>query len=174
MTDVIIPYRGDAAVLLTDVSLGTELGLGGQAGKMRGSDLPVFALGYPHGRSGAAIARFMQEVFVDSPYGTALGAVWSVDRLPLWLRGDAHLGGISGGPVVDGSGSVRGISVAGIPRRRWLITIDPRYATEIAAGSTNREPRPQRGPLSVTPGLVDAINERLQTQGTIGQVLCRH
>ena len=174
VTDVIVPYRGDAAVILTDLSRGTELGLGGQAGKMRGSELPVFALGYPQARSGAAIAQFIEEVLVDNEYGIALGAVWAVDRLPLWLRGDAHLGGISGGPVVDGSGSVRGIAVGGNPRRRWLITIDPRYATEPAAASIQREPRPQRGPLSVTPGLVDAVNERLQAQGTIGQVVCRH
>ena len=145
---------------------------GADAGKMRGSDLPVFALGYPHGRSGAAIAHFMSEAQIDSPFGKSLGAVWAVDRMPLMLRGNAHLGGISGGPVVDGAGLVRGIAVAGNPRRRWMITIDPRYAVEPAAASTGRERRPQRGPLSVTPGLVDAVNERLQAQGRIGRVVC--
>ena len=170
MTDVIVPYRGDAAVILTDASLGTELGLGAQAGKMRASDLPVFAMGYPRSRSGAAIAHFTEEVFVDNEYGTALGAVWAVERVPLWLRGDAHLGGLSGGPVVDGAG--RGIAVAGNPRRRWLITIDPRYAVEPATASIERVPRPQRGPLSVTPGLVDDVKDRLQAQGTIGLVSC--
>lgn len=174
INEVIVPYRGDVAIILTDASSGTELGLGALAGKMRGSALPVFALGYPHGRSGAAIARFMAEALIESPYGTALGAVWAVERMPLTLRGQAHLGGISGGPLVDGAGLVRGIVVAGNPRRRWLITIDPRYAVEPAATSTGRERRPDRRPLSVTPGLVDAINERLQAQGTIGRVVCAH
>lgn len=172
VTDVIVPLRGDVAVVLTDGSRGVELGLGALAGKMRDSELPVFALGYPRSRSGAVIARFMDEVVVDSGYGGVLGAVWAVDRRPLWQRDEDHLGGISGGPVVDGTGLVRGIAVGGNPRRRWLITVDPRYATEPAAAAVQRPQRPPRGPLSVTPGLVDAINERLQAQGSIGRVLC--
>ena len=174
VTDVIVPLRGDAAIVLTDASEGSELGLGAFAGKMRGSELPVFAMGYPKSRSGAVIAHFMHEVVVAGRFGRAVGAVWAVDRRPLWLRDGDDLGGMSGGPVVDGAGLLRGIAVAGNPRRRWLITVDPRYATEPAAAAVLRPPRPPRGPLSVTPGLVDAVNERLQASGAITRVLCAY
>lgn len=88
--------------------------------------------GFPQGRSEFVSVRLLADIKVDDPRsGIALGAVWHVDRYPK-LPVAFDLGGLSGGPLIDPDGFVRGIIVGSDPRRSRLVTIDPIYAMSMS------------------------------------------
>jgi S1-C subfamily serine protease len=169
--EIVLPLRGDAAVAVAAGPLLPAFVVDAAAGA--GLAWPVFAMGFPQGEPGSVVARFVAEVVVDGPrHGPALGAAWSVDRLPL-LPDPSTLGGISGGPLLTADGRVIGIMVASSPRRGLVLTVDPRHATAPAAAVT-ADLRPPRGrEPDITPEAVDDVHALLRIEGVIGRVLCR-
>lgn len=88
--------------------------------------------GFPQGVSAFVPVRWLADIAVaDDRSGTALGAVWAVERYPD-LPVATDLGGLSGGPLIGPDGYVRGIIVGSAPRRARLVTIDPIHAVSLS------------------------------------------
>lgn len=136
---------------------------------VRDGRLPTkaWAHGFPQGETAWVPVRFLSAVAVDDPRsGTAFGAVWHVDRYPD-LPVPRDLGGLSGGPLIDDQGVVRGIVVGSDPRRSRLVTIDPRYAAALSDATSNQ---PQAPWVAQPPARRDQL---LKESGRIQLVDCR-
>ena len=121
--------NADLALLSTSLSR-PALALSTRSGFARGQD--GFAFGYPQGKPGDVHARYMGNLRLRSTgryRSEEIAAVWAeTDRVPAGLTA---LGGISGGPMLDGEGSVVGVMVATSKRRGRIITVMPRTIREL-------------------------------------------
>lgn len=120
---IAISERYDLALVQTDsspfpVALNTE------------PDLRVgtygYHVGYPQGRPGEAASRLLsRSSLITSGLrdGTETVLAWAETGRTKGLLGS--LGGLSGGPVYDASGRVRGVIVAESPRRGRIYTASP-------------------------------------------------
>jgi len=123
--------------------------------------------GFPQGVSAFVAVQWLADIAVeDGRSGTALGAVWAVDQYPE-LPVPTDLGGLSGGPLLDPQGYVRGIVVGSAPRRARLVTIDPIHAISLSDARRGR----------VDPVLAAASaaerDRLLKTSGVVSLVDCR-
>ena len=102
-----------------------------------------YMVGYPQGRPGEVATRLLARSRLISR-----GTRQSDDAVLVWVetgrtRGlKGSLGGLSGGPVFDASGNVRGVIVAESPRRGRVYTAAP---SAVAAFLADMDISPERG-----------------------------
>lgn len=99
-----------------------------------------FHFGFPGGDPGDVRSLYLGEsraALGSARAGSFPVHVWAAAEIP---RGLASLGGLSGGPAVDSSGRVLGVTIAEDRRRGRVATTDPRVSADIAelAGVTQR------------------------------------
>jgi len=158
----LIRTRGGAPPL----PLSTETPLKGMDG---------FGMGFPQGRPGAVQGRLLGRAQMQARglfQGRAPTLEWAEVRRVPKFRGS--LGGISGGPLLDGEGRVLGVMVAEEPRRGRFSTAAPE--TLLAMAGPNRAipiGAAEAAPLPVHPGSFGAVADQLRGRLTIAQVLCQ-
>jgi len=144
-----------------------------ESAPLRGMD--GYGMGFPQGRPGAVHGRLLGRAQMQARglfQGRAPTLEWAEVRRAPSFRGS--LGGISGGPLLDGEGRVLGVMVAEEPRRGRFSTAAPE--TLLAMAGPNR-PIPlgaaRTPPVPVTPGGFGAVADQLRGRLSIAQVLCQ-
>jgi len=110
-----------------------------------------YHIGYPQGRPGEAASRLLARsklVTSGKRRGEEPVLAWAEIGRTRGLVGS--LGGLSGGPVLDSNGYVRGVIVAESPRRGRIYTAAPRSIESFL----------QESAVQLEPGRVRAIQER--------------
>ncbi len=171
----LVPARGHPAEDVSAIAVGRRhaQGLRFAADPLRAGEA-VFLYGFPGGRPAAVWAEAQGRAAVrHAELGTVYAGIVLRERArkPL-IRG--HLGGISGGPALDGDGNVVGAVTSGDPRRA-RITLAGAPALAALAGTLGAGPatvadRPAR---TLTPdSFVAAAPDLLRR--SVRQVVCRH
>lgn len=127
----------------------------------------AYAIGFPKGRAGV-----VEVTLIGAAYMHLTGAVasvqpfryllWQIGSLPQHIPDPGALGGLSGGPVVDGEGRAVALAFSTVPRRALLGAIpygDIRRAAAAATGG------PRDG--------ASARMARLVEDGAVARVVCR-
>ncbi len=138
----------------------------------RGQD--GYSFGFPKGDPGDVHARVIgrRTMRIGGRYRTRETVIaWThIRRVP--DRG-AHLGGISGGPWVDGNGRVIGVHIAGAPRRGRSYSAAPesllatmKQAGVAAGGQAGRKSQ------AVTAADFHRVGDMLRNQLTVAKVYC--
>lgn len=170
--EVIAHPRADLSIFKATLD-GPVLGLGGQ-------DLvtgqPGYHFGFPQSKPASVHSKLLGRTRIRHTGGLqALEPVlaWAEVRRKPFFSGS--LGGISGGPVMDGQGRVIGVNVAEVPRRGRIETSSPGTLREIlrrsgvraqtAGGSAASKP-------DLTPERFDRYGKDLRRQGSIVRVVC--
>jgi serine protease Do len=152
----------------TAAALGFE-----QAGLNRDQD--AFHFGYPQGKPADVRSRLLGRMNVV--HGRGRGGkepviAWAeIKRVP---DISGSLGGISGGPVVDGEGDVIGVTVAGAPRRGRVFTTAPtglRHMLDLADTAPRNS---SEGTVDGVVGPADfpKIGDALREAFTVSKVVC--
>jgi len=124
-----------------------------------------FHVGYPQGRPGEAASRLLSRsnlVTRGERRNNESVLAWAETGRTRGLRGS--LGGLSGGPVFDESGQVRGVIVAESARRGRIYTAAPEAVAEFvkATGAEAMGEAPQAFSKSSYGAKADAARRRLQ------------
>jgi serine protease Do len=135
----------------------------------------AFHFGYPQGKPADVRSRLLGRMNVTHGRGRRVKEpviAWAeVKRIP---NISGSLGGISGGPVVDGQGDVIGVTVAGWPRRGRVFTTAPKGLRHMLnlAGATARDS--SRGAIDtiVDPRDFPRIGAALRKTLTVAKVIC--
>ena len=106
-----------------------------------GTDETGYFVGYPQGDPASVEANYLGRDDVDviddlapgRPPEHLVGDYWVESRRIPNFSGT--LGGMSGGPVLDGSGDVIGVTVAEEPRRGRVISVTPESLAELLRGA---------------------------------------
>jgi hypothetical protein len=106
-----------------------------------GTDETGYFIGYPQGDPASVEANYLGRDDVDviddlapgRPPERLVGDYWVESRRIPNFSGT--LGGMSGGPVLDGSGDVIGVTVAEEPRRGRVISVTPESLAELLRGA---------------------------------------
>jgi S1-C subfamily serine protease len=131
----------------------------------------AFHVGFPQGQPGEAVSRLAgREILVARGRYDLTEPVLAWNELGRTQGLDGTLAGISGGPVLDASGRVIGVTVAESARRGRLYTAAPSsIATFLNAQNLSPNGRPA-GDLSLENYGVEA--DRLRRGLTVAQVVC--
>lgn len=135
--------------------------------------LDGYAMGFPQGRPGAVHGRLMgrSQMQAEGRFsGRAPTVSWAeIRRAPDF---DGSLGGISGGPMLDGRGRLVGVVVAESPRRGRFETIAPEVLDPLRV---NQRPLPRAGGSGVLPVSPDGFGraaDALRDRRQIVQAVC--
>lgn len=160
--DVIVSDQSDLALLVAQPSL-SPVALDTSADLRVGSY--GFHVGYPQGRPGEAATRLIARsrlVSSGQRDGEEPVLAWAETGRTSDLEGS--LGGMSGGPVYDADGRVRGVIIAESPRRGRIYSASPEAIASFLA-EQGVEPLGER-PLPLTPqtygGVADQVRRNLQ------------
>ncbi len=135
----------------------------------RGDD--GFMMGYPQGS-----AADVHATVIGSTVMRSKGRYNARERVVAWVERERRpqfggsLGGISGGPVLDGQGRIVGTVVAGAPRRGRVYTTNPAVFSEVGL-VTAATPAPTSS-TQLTKGNFDKAATRFRRQMRIAQVYC--
>jgi len=128
-----------------------------------------FFFGYPKGVASAGYAAHLGRSRMIRAGGRVreTGDVWSIYEMA--PRKEIHLGGNSGGPMMNAVGEVVGVVSAGSDRRGRVITSIVPGLTPVKSFS---KPEHQRR-AKLTPSNYIAYGEQLRRQGLVTKVSCR-
>ncbi|RED54330.1 trypsin-like peptidase domain-containing protein [Aestuariispira insulae] len=138
--------------------------------------LSGYHFGYPQGKPAAVRSLLIGQTRLrsDGRYSTREKAlVWaSSERRPAFT---GTLGGISGGPVLDGNGQVIGVTVASSKRRGRIITTTPDTMRDmLARGRHPTHPGSSRKlwQASIDKINFDAVGQQARDEMAVTQVAC--
>ena len=144
------------------------------------SDAPLsegqggYSLGYPQGELGAAYLQLLGRSRTKGggrmPFASPTLTWAEVERFPRELD---TLGGMSGGPVVDETGQVVGVLVAGSERRGRALSIAPELVQQIRRDFTDGAPPQPIDAVRLGPRRLAQIAESAAREQRIGKVYCR-
>ena len=130
-----------------------------------------FHVGYPRGSPGEVWSTLLgrRRMRVSGRYRTNEPVVaWAERRRrPAGLK---NLGGLSGGPALDGAGRVVGVLVAESRRRGRVYTAAPASIDQLISGGAGRG-RPGRV-FAITPATLEARAEMLRRAPSVAKVIC--
>lgn len=135
----------------------------------RGED--GFMMGYPQG-----VPADVRATVIGSTVMRSKGRYNTRERVVAWVERERRpkfggsLGGISGGPVLDGQGRIVGTVVAGAPRRGRVYTTNPTVFSEAGLVTSATVQKSQNTPL--TKANFDQEATRFRRQMRIAQVYC--
>jgi S1-C subfamily serine protease len=141
--EIIFHPNADLAVIITP-----HTDYKRQAFRLSGSDDVVrdaFHIGFPKGKPGAVHSRFLGRMKVRrgrKRNSRENVAVWAeITRIP---NISGSLGGISGGPVVDATGTLIGVNSAGSVRRGRILTSRPSSLKNVIRSSGHKIPNAKK------------------------------
>lgn len=136
----------------------------------------AYSFGFPQGEPGDVHARLIgrSRMLAHGRYETDEPVLaWThVRRIP--DRG-AYLGGISGGPWIDGRGEVIGVHVAGAPRRGRSYSTTPEAlvaAIRTTAVSVSPDPNELPSATLLSPEKFGHYGDDLRRRQTVAKVVC--
>lgn len=135
-----------------------------------------FLMGFPQGNPGDVHGRLLgrMNLRISGRYATHEPVIaWAeIQRRPAI---EGHLGGISGGPVLDAAGNVIGVVVAGAPRRGRSYSAAP-ISLERTLSAANVTPgvAPPANFMDLNPQRFDRVGASLRRDLTIAKVHCQH
>jgi S1-C subfamily serine protease len=132
-------------------------------------DQEGFHVGFPDGVPGTVRSKFigMARLNRKARRSTEMSWVWAeLERSP---NPDGPLGGISGGPQVDRTGAVQGITVAATDRRGRIFTTPVAQVREVVPDVV---PHASSGAASITALNFGQEGEHARTAGSIALVYC--
>ena len=168
-----VVHHPNADISILKTNFGAQPLPGIETRIVRGQD--GYSFGFPKGKPGDVYARVIgrRTMAVRGRYSTREPVVaWTqIRRIP--DRG-THLGGISGGPWVNGDGSIIGVHVAGAPRRGRSYSSTPQSLIHIlhrtGLNSNNIGKGSHR--ISVDKSDFSKIGSLLRQRLTIAKVYC--
>jgi serine protease Do len=172
--------RTDLSVLVTGGSFDSLT----IADRDPGTDEIGYFIGYPQGDPASVEANYLGRDAVDvvddldpgRPPERLQGDYWVESRRVPNFSGS--LGGMSGGPVLDGAGDVIGVTVAEEPRRGRVISVTPERLAELLRGAGSKGWRSANEALGRgTPPVVSDSNIRqygndLRNKTRVAEVWC--
>ena len=130
-----------------------------------------YHVGYPQGRPGEAASRLISRArLVTSGLRTGEEPVLAWAETGRTSDLDGSLGGLSGGPVHDGEGRVRGVIVAESPRRGRIYSASPEAVGEFLA-MQGVEPIGDR-PSPISPETYGGVADRARQSLQVVKVAC--
>lgn len=139
-------------------------------------DQPGFHFGFPRGEPGSVYSKLIGRRTINSKgtrYTREPVLVWAEQiRIP---DSNASLGGISGGPILNGEGSVVGIHVAGSVRRGRSFSSMPSRINELL-DQNDVEINNTQSPVDITdlnPSEFSYVGDDLRDEHTVAQVVCK-
>jgi len=166
-----IERRKDFAVIKSYRSRKVHLSLS-ENPPVRGDD--GYMMGYPQGKPADVRASVIGTSTMRSE-----GRYRMREPVIAWVERDRRpkfpgaLGGISGGPVFNASGTVVGTVVAGSERRGRILTTHPRVFKEKGLVAASKKGKQEDFPVGITSGNFDQIGRAMRASGTIAQVYCK-
>lgn len=137
----------------------------------RGSN--AFHVGFPQGKPGDVWSRVIgpARMVVRGRYRSEepVVAYAEVERYPSFSGG---LGGISGGPILDASGRIIGVSVALNPRRGRIIGTAPRSFDRLFDEALRRPRASETASPTLTPTTLQGEGDALRQSFSVAMLYC--
>lgn len=164
----VVPHPGADLALLQTNSVPPILSL---AGRQLYIGQNGFHVGYPRGRPGEIWSTLMgrRRLRITGRYRTNEPVVvWAErGRRPAGLK---SLGGLSGGPTVDGAGGLVGVLVAESRRRGRVYTAAPVSINQLLPEEIEKQPSGRVA--GITPGTLGAKADEMRRSPSIAKVVC--